>query len=192
MHPEPSIEPSIETESPLFLTEEAPPQDLLGDVIAGNDVSTDVRGSLIDYVSERWKQMTAAYPRIPNIRVMSETRKKTIARRAAEVVRASKGDLDAYQVWDLIFKAIQGNEWLRGDGGAGRNHSDPFAVDIDRVLRTSGNPNFFSILDKAISNDQDARITSDPRTGRQLGPTEQSAYAALALLRAADERRQRG
>lgn len=189
MHPEPSIEPSIEPDSPLSLTGEAPPRDLLGDIDSQSTALVPSRGSLIDHVGAGWKQLAADFPRIPEIRVMNDSRKKAIARRAAEVVQASAGALDAYQVWDMILAAIRNDAWLRGESDPRPGYDHAYVVEIDHVLRSR---DFLRILEKAATNDRDIRLTSDPSTGRRLGPAEQATHAALARIRDARERREGG
>jgi len=187
VHPEPSLEPSIET-TPLSLTGETPPTDLFdGNSHVSGQLAT-ARPTIIEHVKQGWASLVEDYPRIQGVRAWNDARKRAIARRAEEVVRASEGSLDAYQVWDQVFAAIRGDQWLRGDADPGRGHDRAYAVEIDHVLRTGGTPNFIWILVRAAANDRDTRVTSDPRTGRRLGPAEQSTHAALARLRSRRER----
>jgi hypothetical protein len=176
--------------TPLSLTGEEPPRDLLNDLDTTTSTAlATTRPSIIEHVKQGWEALTERYTRIPTVRAWSDSRKKAIARRADEVVRASAGALDAYQVWDQIFSAIAGDQWLRGESDPGKGYDRAYVVEIDHVLRTGGTPNFLWILERATTNDRDNRLTNDPSSGRRLGPAEQATHAALARLRAAGERR---
>jgi hypothetical protein len=178
---------SIIEDSPLSLTGEHPPKDLLGDAIQPSTALTVIghpNGTIIEHVAKGWNALADDFSRIPRVRVWSDARKKLVAKRASEVVRASDGVLTAYQVWDMVFQAIRNDPWLRGEAQPGRNHDRAFVIEIDHVLRAGGNPNFTRILERATTNDNDRRATINPATGREFGPAEQATRNALARLRA--------
>lgn len=172
---------SQESIPPLPSGEAPPTEELFPDLPIAEQ-----RGSIIDHVASAWKQLCLDYPRTQEIRVWSDSRKRAVAARASELVRASKGTLDAWQVWDAVFAAIRGDPWLRGEGTPGRGHSQAFSLGIDYVLQPR---RFAQILERVSTNDIDNATTSDPRSGRRYGPGEQAIHDALSLLRASGERR---
>jgi hypothetical protein len=143
--------------------------------------------SLIEYVKEKWERFCDDFPRTHRVVAWSDSRKKAIARRAAEIVQATQGGLDAYQVWDMIFDAMRNDRWWRGEAEPGKGYSNSYAARIDHVLRPR---DFAQILERAATNDRDTTATSDPRTGREYGPAEQAARGALARYLARGERGQ--
>jgi Helix-turn-helix domain len=164
---------------PLPSEEDTPTGDLFGGEIE------IAKPSIIEYVKERWAKLCDDFPRTHRVMAWTDSRKKAIAKRAAEIVAQSHGAFDAYQVWDMMFEAIRNDRWLRGQGEPNREYPTPFALDIDYILR----PKVFTrTLEKAATNDRDTAATSDPHTGRQYGPTEQAARGALARFLAGGER----
>lgn len=174
---------SIIEDSPLSLTGETPPSENL----FGDQGVVTALPSIIAYVEERWEKLCVDFPRTHRIMVMSDSRKNAIARRAGEIVKGAKGAFTAYQVWDMMFDAIRGDRWLRGEAESTRDYPTPFALDIDYILR----PKVFArTLEKASTNDRDIAATSDPHTGREFGPAEQAARGALARFLAGQQQRQ--
>jgi hypothetical protein len=181
-------EPLKLEDSPLSLTGEATPTDLLGDPISSSTalVTVDQRGTIIDYVKQGWARLVEDFPRTHAVQAWNDSRQKGIARRAAEIVRDSGGTLDAYAVWDAMFEAIRGDPWLRGEGSPTDRYPVPFSLDIDYILRVKV---FARTLEKAKTYGPDTRETHNPVTGRRYGPAEQAGRDALALYLADRKRR---
>lgn len=153
-------------ESPLFLTEEAPSLDLMD--------QSQIPPPLTDYVLEGWKRLVEDHPRIQGIRVLNESRKKKIAARAREI--SSQSTLTAHQVWDQMFLAIRGSDFLCGRAPPGRNYSAPFTLSLDKILEPA---RFIQTLERASIDAEHNRATSDPTTGRRFGPAEQAGREAM-------------
>ena len=130
---------------------------------------------LIEYVKAEWAKLSADHPRIANPRVWNDARTKKIRARAMDVVRDSDEPITPFHVWDQIFAAIRGSEWLRGDSAPSRGYSESFVVHLDFVLRQS---EFFKILEKAPI-DAERNRTIPTVNGRQLSGSEQAAYRAI-------------
>lgn len=130
---------------------------------------------LIDYVKAEWAKLSADHPRIANPRVWNDSRTKKIKSRAMDVVRAAPAPVSMFDVWDQIFAAIRGSEWLRGDSAPSKGYSESFVVYLDFVLRQS---EFFKILEKAPI-DAERNRTIPTVNGRQLSGSEQAAYRAI-------------
>jgi len=172
-------------DSPPSLREGHPPSDLFGSSEGEIAVVPPSRPSIMEHVAEGWATLCAQHPRIPTVRFWNASRKAAIARRADEVVRGSNGVLDAYQVWDMIFRAIHTDEWLRGDSNPRPGYDRAFVIDIDRVLRPR---DFLNILERSTTNERDHHASHDASTGRAIGPAEQATRNALARLRARQQR----
>jgi len=169
--------------NPSLPSEETPPDDLFDSNLP---MVIESKPSIIEYVDSEWKKLVAEYPRTVGIRVWNDSRRKGVAKRAQEGVRAWGGTVDAYQIWDMIFAAVRGDRFLRGEAEPTRDYPTAFALEIDTMLR----PKFFArTLEKAATNELDNIRTSDPRTGRQFGGGEQAARAAIIRLRAAGQSR---
>lgn len=174
------LEPSKEP-YPSLPSEETPPTGEL--MLVSQDLST-AKPSLIEYVKEGWSRLCDDFPRTHRIRTWTDARKKAVARRASEVVRDARGEVDAYQVWDAMFEAVRNDRWLRGEGEPTAKYPTPFALDIDYLLRVNV---FARTLEKATVHEADTRNTFDPATGRTFSPTEQVVRNALARARARDQ-----
>jgi len=170
---EPLIEgTSIPEDSPLFLTEETPSQDLLGDLVPSDPRSVD----LVDYVQAEWSKLAERYPRIQNPRVISEARKKKIRARAKDVAGRSGGALTAHDVWDQIFAAIAASAFLRGEAPPTRHYPDPFSLSIDYITR----PAIFLQTLERYTIDAERNQHTHSADGRRYGPAEQAMREVLA------------
>jgi hypothetical protein len=167
--------------NPSLPSEETPPSTALMLIDEANHTLATAKPSLIEYVKDGWEKLCADYPRTHKIQAWTDARKKTIARRAAEIVRDAKGGIDAYQVWDMMFAAIRQDSWLRGEGQPTDRYPIPFALDIDYILRVSV---FARTLEKAAVHELDTRTTRDAATGRTFGPAEQAGRDAFEIFRA--------
>jgi hypothetical protein len=170
---EPSSRNLKEEETPPLPSEEHPHEE--GDLFGGLPESIPI--PLEDYVLEGWAKLREEYPRVQDVRVLNDSRRKKIRARAAEFVRGSKGAVTEYQVWDQIFDAIRNSVWLRGDAPPSQRYPTPFSLGIDYILRPTV---FLQTLERAVNDEHDNLRTSDPRTGRRFGPAEQALRDAIA------------
>lgn len=169
-----NLEPRNIEDSPLFLTEEAPSRDLLGDIVSEDPRSVD----LIEYVQAEWKKLSEEYPRIQNIRVLNDARMKKIRARAHDITKHASGKLTPHDVWDQIFAAIRVSPFLRGDAEPGKNYSAPFSLSIDYITRPSV---FLNTLERA-SIDAERNRHTHSADGRRYGPAEQAMHEVLASM----------
>lgn len=167
-------EPRKNEDSPLFLTEEAPSRDLLGDIIPEDPRSVD----LVAYVQAEWAKLAEEYPRIQNPRVLNDARQKKIRARAHDITKHAKGTLTPHDVWDQVFAAIRLSPFLRGDADPGKNYRDPFSLSIDYITRPTV---FMNTLERAAIDAERNRHTHSA-DGRRYGPAEQAMHEVFASL----------
>jgi hypothetical protein len=167
-------------DSPPLSSREAPPE-------PGFDlVMEESTPDLIDHVQAEWAKLKADFPRIAGIRALTEDRKKKIRARAAALAVPGPGGVTPHQVWDEMFRAIRGSKFMRGEAEPGRGYDRPFILTLDKLLE----PKFFvTQLEKAAIHAADTVASSDPRTGREYGPAEQSGRAVLDRILARHQRR---
>lgn len=161
-------------DSPLFLTEELPPRDLLGDILVERPATAD----LIEYVTAEWAKLCEEYPRIQNPRVLNDARKKKIRARANEVAKPSGGRLTPHDVWDQVFAAIRASAFLRGEAEPGRNYRDPFSLSIDKICEPA---RFLQTLER-YSIDVERNQHTHSADGRRYGPAEQAMREVIASM----------
>jgi hypothetical protein len=184
-----ATEPSsrnLEKEQTPPLPSEEPPLEG-GDLFGG--LPADLPEPIEDYVLRGWSKLHEQFPRVQDVRVLNDSRRRKIGARAAEIVRGTGGSLTPYQVWDQIFDAVRNSVFLRGEAAPSAKYPTPFSLSIDYILRPAV---FLQTLERAVNDEHDNRITSDPGTGRRYGPAEQALRDALRGGLPAGKRRRRG
>lgn len=169
--------------TPLSSNEDISPQEqnLFGEPMGDDPPEPD----LVDHVIDRWNELVARHPNIPKIRVIDESRRTKIRKRADDVIRAGI-DKTPVEVWDEIFERIAESRFLLGQAPPGKDRTGPLRITIDFVLR----PAYFLKILEGGFNDKSANDRFR-RDGERMGPAEASAARVIERLRDAGQRDRR-
>lgn len=176
-------------ESPLSYGKDTPTAEKVGetDLFGSGNLPALIEPTieLHTLVVQGWNEMVKRHPGMTPICTLNDSRRKKIYARAKD---GREVIADPWALWQEIFRRIEANTYLCGEDPPGKNYTEPFALNVDFVLRPS---EFSKILDGGYRANRSAH-THDPATNRRFGPAEQAGRAAFARIRDAGHERGNG